>query len=317
MNIACFDPVRPLARSIWQEVFEDSNEFLDLYFSEMYRKQDTYLATALGGEVAGHLQTLRYRFQLLEQTIPAGYVGGVATREKFRGQGIALRLMRLAHYKMYLRGDLLAFLIPANPEVRRYYQKHLGYASIARLATSPQATLPAQATTPCPITPSTFVRFRQYQTYLAQKYTTLLHSYDQWRTMVKDLHLAGGGVFCDNQYDYYSASHGQVVWQLPHQTDTLSPNLTEAYGMVRVLNPLGLLCLIGSTMPTHRTIFAQTFDLLDPALPLISGRYTPTLHGWIFCPLAPNRMINPIGVQEFTERCLGTLPPSLIYLLLQ
>lgn len=120
------------AMSLWRSCFEDSEDFIQLYFSRVYRDEDTLIGYTPDGTTAvSHTQALPYKLQLAEGTtpLPVGYISGACTLAEYRGQGYMQRLMEEALGMMYERGDVASFLIPASDSLYIFYRQGFGYGT--------------------------------------------------------------------------------------------------------------------------------------------------------------------------------------------
>ena len=109
-------------KALWRDTFHDPEAFIDLYFNKVYRPE-LNITCQIGHHVAGALQTLPMPLGQLE----GAYVSGVSVREDLRRQHIGRNLMAQAHFAMYHRGTDIAFLIPAEDWLHRWYGQ-MGYA---------------------------------------------------------------------------------------------------------------------------------------------------------------------------------------------
>lgn len=174
--------------SLWRSCFEDTEEFIELYFSRVYTDENTLIGYAPDKVTAVcHTQALPYKLQLAKGTVPlpVGYISGACTLIEYRGQGYMQRLMEKALEMMYERGDVASFLIPASESLFHFYQKGFGYGTafyyeeahefnfepiLAELSTSDVAMTLTQ-------------HERNMQSY------GILHDDNQWQTIILDYNL--------------------------------------------------------------------------------------------------------------------------------
>ena len=115
-------------RKIWTECFDDSPEYVAMYFDRVYRDDDV-VALESGGTVVSSLLLQRYSFQFHGRDVAMSYVAGAATRRQFRGHGFMSALMHDAIVESYNRGDMLCALIPAHDWLYFYYDR-FGFATV-------------------------------------------------------------------------------------------------------------------------------------------------------------------------------------------
>lgn len=117
-------------RALWEQVFNDSPAFVDLYFERRFSEERTFYAER-GGRVVCAMQSLPYTFNYLGKTLPVGYVSGLATLPAFRRQGLASYVLRQSHDSLRREGAAFSFLIPADDHAARFYRNH-GYTPCFR-----------------------------------------------------------------------------------------------------------------------------------------------------------------------------------------
>lgn len=108
---------------LWQEAFGDERSFIDAFFETGYAPERSRVAVE-NGELAGMLYW--FDCELGERKI--AYIYAVATDERFRGQGIASRLMADVHALLESEGYAAAALSPGEESLFRFYEK-LGYVT--------------------------------------------------------------------------------------------------------------------------------------------------------------------------------------------
>lgn len=114
------------ARQIWDECFpEDASGYSAYYFDKRTRIENV-LAAFDGENMLAALHAIPYKMRIGETIKNAVMVAGVATREKYRGQGIASELIMACHEEQRLLGTAAAVL---KPDVDFYTR--LGYVPFA------------------------------------------------------------------------------------------------------------------------------------------------------------------------------------------
>ena len=121
------EAIRQECAQLWLDTFHDPEEYVQTYFSRIYRSEDNVCIKS-GGKVIAALQTIPFTMVCEGAELPAAYVSGVAVKEEFRGQNIGAELMHQAHFNLYNRKVAFAVLIPAEPWLREWYGR-LGYAN--------------------------------------------------------------------------------------------------------------------------------------------------------------------------------------------
>ena len=171
------------SRRLWQLCFGDSDEFLDRYFSLVYREEDVLLAYD-GSKAVGHLQFPKMALSLGEETLPLGYVLAVCTHPDHRGKGIMRPLLHEALRREKARGDVASVLLPAEDWLFRYYTSVGGYAPVVNRARSRRQEDALREEDPAVAAPSLVDYLLQVEA--SQQTPSLLHSRAFWEVICED-----------------------------------------------------------------------------------------------------------------------------------
>ena len=109
-------------RQMWKICFNDTEEFMDIYFSEKYLNDNTLLYFENNSPVAS-LQMLPYYFTFYGVQIPISYISGACTLPEFRNKGLMGKLLIQSFEVMKERKIPLSILIPADNQLCSYYKK--------------------------------------------------------------------------------------------------------------------------------------------------------------------------------------------------
>lgn len=115
-------------KRIWSECFDDSSEYVDMYFSRVYSDADG-MTLEKNGKTVSSLLLQRYAMRFHGKDVPVSYVAGAATRRNARGKGYMSELMIEALYASAERGDMLCALIPAHDWLYYYYDR-FGFSTV-------------------------------------------------------------------------------------------------------------------------------------------------------------------------------------------
>lgn len=107
-------------RALWKSVFDDSEEFVNLYFNRRCTPENT-VSVFENGHVVSAMQSLQYDMTFCNATVRIGYVSGLATLPAFRNRGLAAKVLRESHRRLYDQGALFSLLIPAESPLFDYY----------------------------------------------------------------------------------------------------------------------------------------------------------------------------------------------------
>lgn len=118
----------PLVRQMWKICFGDTEEFMDIFFTDKYRNENTLIYIEDNMPVAS-LQMLPYTITFYGETIPFAYLAGLCTLPEYRRRGYMEQLILEAHSVLSQRGIPLAILIPAEDWLYGFYEKY-GYQQV-------------------------------------------------------------------------------------------------------------------------------------------------------------------------------------------
>lgn len=132
--------VRFETRHLWERSFADPRAFIDLYFREKYRKERNEIIVR-DNRVVSALQKLPYPMTYGGRMLPASYISGACTDERYRRRGLMAELLNQTHRAMWAENVAFSFLIPATAELTAYYAK-FGYTPCFRFGWQTCSVLP-------------------------------------------------------------------------------------------------------------------------------------------------------------------------------
>ncbi|MDR3269320.1 MAG: GNAT family N-acetyltransferase [Tannerella sp.] len=183
---------------LWKTSFEDTDDFIRLYFERVYREEHT-LTLRENGRMISALQMLPYEITYRGATVPAAYICGVCTLPSERGKGRMNRLMLQAMDVMRDRNYALTVLIPASDRLFDYYER-FGYTKAFdySLETHHLSAMPP-APSSCRVMPHRDVPPDTLYAYFDRKQRervcAVLHTAYDWDTILLDCLADGGDVW--------------------------------------------------------------------------------------------------------------------------
>lgn len=138
-------------RRLWQEAFNDPDDFTNLFFSAGYSPERCHYIAENGVPVSA-----LYWFDCHLGDQKFAYIYGVATLKTHQGKGLAGKLIRETHEILKNRGYAAAILVPAGASLFDYYRK-FGYetaTTVTRITCTPSDTPAAMRK----ISPEEYVR---------------------------------------------------------------------------------------------------------------------------------------------------------------
>ena len=105
-------------RELWQRVFGDGREFIDLFLSEVHKPEN--MLVRYGG---GHVAAMLHIVEIETGYGPTGYLYAIATDPAWRGRGLASELVTEAIATLRGRGARAVMLIPSEPSLKEFYAR--------------------------------------------------------------------------------------------------------------------------------------------------------------------------------------------------
>lgn len=112
-------------KELWQICFADTEEFISLFFNEVYQEENAVVIEK-DGKIVSALHLLPYTLNFYGEEVPIAYIYGVCTHPDERGKGLMSQLMQLAKEELKRRKTPAAALIPAEQWLFDVYRKY-GY----------------------------------------------------------------------------------------------------------------------------------------------------------------------------------------------
>lgn len=197
--------MREKVRKLWKLCFNDSKEFVDMYFHLRYNSE-VNVAIESGDEVIAALQMIPYPMTFCGSEVPTAYVSGACTHPDYRSRGVMRELLSQAFGRMYRNDVAFSTLIPAEPWLFDYYAR-MGYVTAFRYGQRTFHLSVEEKETSSPTPPTgidwefrTFTDYNEdaYQ-YLNRKMQErpccLQHTEADFRVILADLNLSEGYIF--------------------------------------------------------------------------------------------------------------------------
>lgn len=107
------------AKRLWHITFNDSLEYIDWYFKEIYPKNDA-LIEIKKDRIIGATYINRYRY-VAGYEFSANYLVGISVPQEYQKQGIFKKMMLDILKKSYYQGDEVIFLTPIDKKIYSKY----------------------------------------------------------------------------------------------------------------------------------------------------------------------------------------------------
>lgn len=114
------------AKYIWEENFSDSEEEINFYFENLYKKEK-FLILEENKQIKASLHENPYTINFNAKLLPSFYIVAVAVSPEFRGRGYMKKLLSYSLINARNTGKDILFLSPINTEI--YSKFGFGYIS--------------------------------------------------------------------------------------------------------------------------------------------------------------------------------------------
>ena len=189
------DNNKPQLNDLWHTSFNDSEEFVELFFDHVYKKENA-LCIEKNGKIVSALQMLPYTMTYHGTEIDVNYIYGACTLPSERGQGLMRQLIQKAFEVMKNRRVALTVIIPAAPWLFDYY-RDLGYTEVFDY--SEETYIRSYETAKeqnVLVVPSKALSTKSLYNFFNKKQRErtcyVLHDYDNFVTILRDLQISGG-----------------------------------------------------------------------------------------------------------------------------
>lgn len=182
---------------LWRISFDDSEAFINLFFDRVY-KEDNVLTIERDGKIVSALHMLPYTMTFYGKEISVSYIYGACTLPSERGQGLMQQLIKEAFIVMKNRDVAVTVIVPADPWLFDYY-RDLGFTEAfdytEEIYTRPNIPVyePTVTVIPPEIPPVDSL-YKFFDRKLRERSCCVLHTYDDFITILRDIQLSGGQV---------------------------------------------------------------------------------------------------------------------------
>lgn len=196
------DSMKEKIKALWELCFDDSKEFVEMYFRLRYKKE-TNVAIESGDEVISALQMIPYPMTFCKNMVHTSYISGACTHPDFRGKGVMRELLSQTFTKMFHNGIHFGTLIPAEPWLFDYYAR-MGFASVFHYSTKEitvPEVIPANKIAVTPITECREDIYHYLNKKLAERPCCIQHTFEDFQVIIADLSLSDGILFVARKED--------------------------------------------------------------------------------------------------------------------
>ena len=181
-------------RRLWERCFQDTPEFMDLYFHLRYR-DELNESIVRDGHLVSALQIIPYELTSWQTRLPMAYLSGVCTHPDARRQGLMRRLLAQTHRRLHREGYPVSTLIPAEPWLFDCYAAS-GYAAVFDYEWedfTPATTDYGQPLSIREYREDTQGVYDYFDRKMGERPCCVQHSEDDFRVVMADRRLSKGG----------------------------------------------------------------------------------------------------------------------------
>ena len=212
----------PRLREIWAECFPLDTEYAEFFFERIFRVPSAVVCE-IGGECVAMIHVFPRILSTPEEELSAKYIYGVGTLKKFRGQGIAGRLLQSEEKAC----DAL-LLIPQSESLFEFYKKY-GFSELSKVRKFSEKTKGKA---------EVFRAGEDDIAHLNSVYESMLsgkvfarRDYKTWKLLIDEYSFLGGGfaVWRDGYCAYYEHG-GKLVIPEFFSKETSPASVAGAFG---------------------------------------------------------------------------------------
>lgn len=178
------DDTKSQVWDMWKTVFGDSDSYMEIYFREKYRNENTLLYME-GEKAVASLQMLPFDFSFCGAEIPILYLSGVSTLPEARKKGYMQQLLLASFEHASKKNIPLMLLVPQEEWLLKFYDKY-GFAQTFDWGT---VDLPSLKGLIDRYPGDLHAAYREFNTWFRQKDMTVQKSFDDFHAIVEEAAL--------------------------------------------------------------------------------------------------------------------------------
>ncbi|MDD2246850.1 MAG: GNAT family N-acetyltransferase [Proteiniphilum sp.] len=171
---------------MWKTVFNDPDDYMEVYFRWKYLNENTLIYIE-DGKAVSSLQLLSYQFTFCGTEIPVIYLSGVCTLPEYREKGYSRQLLIKSFDIAAGRDVPLILLVPQEEWLLSFYDKQ----GFAQTFDSGAEALPSLKELTQRYPGDLYAAFREFDFLFRQKDMTVQKSFDDFCAMVEEAALFG------------------------------------------------------------------------------------------------------------------------------
>lgn len=216
-------------KKLWDECFPQFGNYVDFFMERIYKSECARLLK-IDGELAGMIHVFPRTFVYKGETFSAKYIFGVGTSKKFRGKGIAGKLLE----KEAQDCDFLT-LIPQDAGLFEFYKKK-GFSVITQVGE--EIISEGKAVPSRPATEEDIPYLDEMYRKMCKDIIFAERTVDDWKTLMAEYEFLGGG--------FYIFDGGYLAFAPSEKTACADEFFTEKGKASDVCGMFGKPCMVRS-----------------------------------------------------------------------
>lgn len=191
---------------LWRACFEDTEAFVQFYFEQKYRDENT-LVYEENDKVIAALQMIPYPMSWAGTIINTSYISGACTLPAARNKGLMRKMLTDAFVRMWQDKTEISILIPGEPWLYEYYGKS-GYATIFEYSTENHTRFHTRLSQDIRIhIPNEYNTtlisncYPYFSRQMSGRPCCIQHTFEDFTTITQDLYMSGGRLVISYQKD--------------------------------------------------------------------------------------------------------------------
>lgn len=117
---SCSDEEKNEVKNLWRYCFTDSDEYVDYYFENIYKKENNFIIKN-NERIVCSLMTNKYQISIKDKITDTSYIVGVSSSPTDRGHGFASELIKNTLNTLYQKKEQVAMLMPIDTSIYTRY----------------------------------------------------------------------------------------------------------------------------------------------------------------------------------------------------
>ncbi len=178
------DSTKQQVWDMWKTVFDDPDDYMEVYFRHKYRNEQTLLYME-GEKAVASLQMLPYQFSFCGTEIPIIYLSGVSTLPEARKKGYATQLVIRSLEEARKKEVPMILLVPQDEGLLKFYNQF----GFAKTFDEGRDVLPSLEELTEQFPGDMYAAYRAFDANFRLQDVTIQKTFDDFRAMMEEAML--------------------------------------------------------------------------------------------------------------------------------